>query len=190
MSRMAQYWNHLVKNSAGNSDSYLWRVPALRCCCGTMLCFITSSWMCCCALIGWRDCLLVWRKEWFRIYWNAFAWNKRHTFINHGRVQVKRVTRTHRAATLTECNRSRLASLKFPFAVILALSLFCDDSYVTINGKFSWELSHCYVTYATEQWYRQLVLCVLGSFILTQVTGQFFVRLKLFSNGNCPLDWN
>jgi len=30
---------------------------------------------------------------------------------------------------------------------------------------------------------RQLVLCVLGSFILARVTGQLIVRLKLFSNG-------
>jgi len=34
------------------------------------------------------------------------------------------------------------------------------------------------------------VLCVLGSFILARGTGQFFVRLKLLSNGNCPLDLN
>jgi len=31
---------------------------------------------------------------------------------------------------------------------------------------------------------------VLGSFTLARVTGRFFVGLKLFSNGNCPLDWN
>jgi len=36
-------------------------------------------------------------------------------------------------------------------------------------------------------------LCVLGSFILARVAGQFFqffVHLKLFLNENCPLDWN
>jgi len=32
--------------------------------------------------------------------------------------------------------------------------------------------------------------CVIGSFILALVVGQFIVRLKLFSKGNCPLDWN
>ena len=32
--------------------------------------------------------------------------------------------------------------------------------------------------------------CVLGSFILARVAGQCIVRLKLFSKGNCPLDWN
>jgi len=26
--------------------------------------------------------------------------------------------------------------------------------------------------------------------ILARVTGQLIVRLNLFSNGNCPLDWN
>jgi len=31
---------------------------------------------------------------------------------------------------------------------------------------------------------------VLGTFKIARVTGQFIVRLKLFSNGNCPLDWN
>jgi len=40
--------------------------------------------------------------------------------------------------------------------------------------------------YVTEQWWRQLVLCELSSFILDWVMGQFIVRLKLFSNGNCP----
>jgi len=43
---------------------------------------------------------------------------------------------------LTECNRLRLASMKFPFVLILvALSWLCDVSYVTMNEKFSWELS-------------------------------------------------
>ena len=32
--------------------------------------------------------------------------------------------------------------------------------------------------------------CVIGSFILARVAGQFIVCLKLFSKGNCPLDWN
>ena len=32
--------------------------------------------------------------------------------------------------------------------------------------------------------------CVLAWFILARVTWQFFVRLILLSNGNCPLDWN
>ena len=56
--------------------------------------------------------------------------------------------------------------------------------------EFSWELFHCYVMHVTEQWQCQLILHVLGSFILTWVTSQFNVRLKLFSNGYCPLDWN
>ena len=34
------------------------------------------------------------------------------------------------------------------------------------------------------------MLHVLGSFILARVTRQFIVRLKLFSNGYGPLDWN
>jgi len=72
----------------------------------------------------------------------------------------------------------------------LALSLVCDVRYVTRNEKFSWEFAYCYVTYVTEQWQHQSVLCVLGSFILARVTGLFLVRLKLFSNANCPLDWN
>jgi len=71
----------------------------------------------------------------------------------------------------------------------LPLSLLCDVGDVTVNEKFSWEPVHCYVTRVTNQWWRQLVLCVLGSLILARVTGQFFVRLKLFSNGNCPLEW-
>jgi len=33
-----------------------------------------------------------------------------------------------------------------------------------------------------------LATLVLGSFISARVTGQFIVRLKLFSDGNCPLD--
>jgi len=35
-----------------------------------------------------------------------------------------------------------------------------------------------------------MVLSVLGSFILARVTRQFVARSKLFSNGNCPFDWN
>jgi len=40
---------------------------------------------------------------------------------------------------LTECNRWMLASLKFLFALMLAVALLllCDVSYVTINEKFS-----------------------------------------------------
>jgi len=36
------------------------------------------------------------------------------------RLQVSSATRAHHAIILTECNRSRLASLKFPFVLILA----------------------------------------------------------------------
>jgi len=48
---------------------------------------------------------------------------------------------------------SRLASLKFPFALILAGTIFAllhrlGDS----DEKFSWELVYCYVTNVTEQW--------------------------------------
>jgi len=65
----------------------------------------------------------------------------------------------------------------------------CFLTLRAMNEKLSWELVHCCVTNVTEQWQRQ-VLGVLGSFILARVTGQFIVRLKLFPNGNCPLDWN
>jgi len=34
-----------------------------------------------------------------------------------------------------------------------------------------------------------LRLGLTGSFILARVTGQFIVRLKLFSNGYCPLEF-
>jgi len=86
-----------------------------------------------------------------------------------------------------ECSCSRLASLKFSFALILAgtISLLSDVRYVTVNEKLF------IVTF--NKHYRtkcQLVLCVLGSYILAQVTGQFIVHLKLYSDGNCPLDWN
>ena len=56
--------------------------------------------------------------------------------------------------------------------------------------EFSWELVHCCVTHVTEQWWRQWILHVLGSFILARVTRQFIVRLILFWNGYCLLDWN
>jgi len=70
----------------------------------------------------------------------------------------------------------------------LTLSLFCDVSHVTMNAKFSWRLVDCCVTYVTEQWQRQLVLCLLGSFVLSQVAGQFIIRLKWFTSVNWPLD--
>ena len=37
-------------------------------------------------------------------------------------------------------------------------------------------------TLVTDQSQGQLVLCILGSFMLTRVSGQFIVRLKFFSN--------
>jgi len=48
----------------------------------------------------------------------------------------------------------------------LALSLLCDVSYWTINENYH---------------DKARVLCLQGSFILVRGTGQFFVRLKLFS---------
>jgi len=47
---------------------------------------------------------------------------KRNIWTIPGRLQVNSVTRAHHATycVLTECNRSRLASLKFLFALILA----------------------------------------------------------------------
>ena len=92
--------------------------------------------------------------------------------------------------TFCECNRSGLVSLKFPFA------------------HSGWHY-RCSVTLAAQQWMRvlmgarplwrnarhrtmisQLILHVLGSFILARVTRQFIVRLKLLSNRYYPLDWN
>ena len=92
--------------------------------------------------------------------------------------------------TLCECNRSGLVSLQFPFA------------------HSGWHY-RCSVTLATQQWMRVLMgarpllrnarhrtvimpvnLHVLGPFKLARVTRQFIVRLKVFSNGYCPLDWN
>ena len=92
--------------------------------------------------------------------------------------------------TLCECNRSGLVSLKFPFAHSV------------------WHY-HCSVTLATQQWMRVLMgarplLCNarhrtmitpvnpprLRLIHIARVTRQFIVRLKLFWNGYCLLDWN
>ena len=92
--------------------------------------------------------------------------------------------------TLYECNHSGLVSLKFPFA------------------HSGWYY-RCPVTLAMQQWMRVL----MGARLLlrnarhrtmitpvnpprlrlihiSRVTRQFIVRLKLLSNGYCPLDWN
>ena len=61
----------------------------------------------------------------------------------------------------------------------LALSLLCNGTYVTMNQKFSWELVDCCVTYVTEQLWCQLVLCILGSFILARVTEQHFCSFEV-----------
>jgi len=38
------------------------------------------------------------------------------------------------------------------------------------------------------EWLIRSCLCVLGSFILARVTGQYIVHLKVSLNGNCSLD--
>jgi len=53
--------------------------------------------------------------------------------------------------TRTECNRSRLASLKLPSALVLAVAIvvlrqLCDSELEVLG-----ELVHCCVTYVTEQ---------------------------------------
>jgi len=69
-------------------------------------------------------------------------------------------------------------------------------SYVLCKSTASKKNSIWYELYFKKQMQRTAranepeKICVLGSFILARVTGQFIVRLKLFSYGNYPLEWN
>ena len=56
------------------------------------------------------------------------------------------------------------------------------EAYFTENSICSHsQLRDSEGTLVTDQSQGQLVLCILGSFMLTRVSGQFIVRLKFFS---------
>ena len=66
--------------------------------------------------------------------------------------QASRATWAHRAIDMTECNRSRLATLKFRFAFILASTVVALWCWLRNNEwEASWDLVRCCVTYVTEQ---------------------------------------
>jgi len=63
-------------------------------------------------------------QEGRRLHRRAAGLNlKKHERIHQERLQVNSVTRAHHMIFLTACKRSRLASLKFPFALFLAATL-------------------------------------------------------------------
>jgi len=80
------------------------------------------------------------------------------------------------------------ATLKFPVALILSGIIVALWRQLQNN---EWEVL---VRTRVLLRHRAVItpvslLRMLGSYVLARVTGQFFVRLKLFSNGNCRFEF-
>jgi len=116
---------------------------------------------------------------------------EKHKRIHQERLQLNSVTRAHHATYNDWMQVATFCGLRHWNFHLLSFWLTFGVAVWRQSRNNEWEVfirtSRLLHSVHHRAMITPVVLCLLGSFILAQVTGQFFVRLKLFSNRNCPL---